>query len=77
MVRTCLCDYSETYALVTGTITVTGAGNDDAPKWLDERSKGLICKNYAPFIDCISEINNIEIDNAKYIGVVTPMYNFI
>ena len=30
-----------------------------------------------PFTDCISEINNTEIDNEKYIDVVIPMYNLI
>ena len=34
-------------------------------------------KNCAPFTDCISEINNTQIDNAKYIDVVMPMYNLI
>ena len=31
----------------------------------------------AQFTDCISEINNTQIDNAKYIDVVIPMYNLI
>ena len=26
------------------------------------------------FIDCISEINNTQIDNAKYMDIVMPMY---
>ena len=34
-------------------------------------------KNCAPFTDCISEINNIQIDNAKDIDVLMPMYNLI
>ena len=34
-------------------------------------------KTFALFTDCISEINNTEIDNAKYVDVVMPMYNFI
>ena len=34
-------------------------------------------KNCAPFTDCISEINNTQIDNAKYTGVLMPMYNLI
>ena len=25
--------------------------------------------------DCMSEINNTQIDNAKYIDIVMPMYN--
>ena len=32
---------------------------------------------WAPFTNCISEINNTRIDNAKYINVVMPMHNLI
>ena len=70
MFRSSLCDYSDAYILVSGTITITGAGADDAAKRLDERNKGVIFKNCAPFTDCISEINNTQIDNEKYIDVV-------
>ena len=34
-------------------------------------------KNCAPFTDCIYETNNAQIDNAKCIDVVMPMYNLI
>ena len=37
----------------------------------------MIFKDCRPFITCKSEINNTEIDNAKYIDTVTPMYNLI
>ena len=72
-----MCDYSDAYILVSGTITITGAGADDAAKRLDERNKEVIFKNCATFIDCISKINNTEIDNAKYLDVVMQMYNLI
>ena len=75
--RSSLCDYSDAYILVSGTITFTGAGSDDAVRRLDEGNKGVIFKNCAPFTDCISEINNTQIDNAKYINVTIPMYNLI
>ena len=32
MLRSNLCDYSDAYILVKGTITITGAGDDDAAK---------------------------------------------
>ena len=32
MLRSNLCDYADSYILVKGTITITGAGNDDAAK---------------------------------------------
>ena len=34
-------------------------------------------KIFTPSTDCISKINNIQIDNAKDIDVVIPMYNLI
>ena len=34
-------------------------------------------KNCAPFTNCISEINNTQVDNAKDIDIVMPMYNLI
>ena len=56
MLRLTLCD---AYILVSETITITGAGADDAAKKkIDERNKGVIFKNFAPFTDCMSEINN-------------------
>ena len=77
MLRSNLCDYADAYILVKGTITITGAGNDDATKQADERGKGVTFKNCAPFTKCINRINNIEIDNAKDIDIVMPMYNLI
>ena len=75
MLRSSLCDYSDAYILVSRTITITGSGTDDAAKQADKRNKGEICKNCVPFTDCMSEINNTQIDNAKRIDVVMPMYN--
>ena len=43
----------------------------------DERSKEVIFKHWTPFTNCISEINNTEIDNVKDLDVVMPMYNLI
>ena len=75
MLRSNLCDYADAYILVKGTITITGAGDDDAAKRLDERNKGVIFKNCAPFTKCISRINNTDIENAQDIDIV--MYNLI
>ena len=33
----------------------------------NNNDKGVIFKNCAPFTDCVSEINNAQIDNAKVI----------
>ena len=77
MLRSNLCDYADAYILVNGTVTITGAGDDDPAKRLDERNKDLIFKNCAPFTKCISRINNTEMDNAQDIDIVMPMYNLI
>ena len=77
MLRSSLCDYSDEYKLVSGTTTITARGDHDPARWLDKRNKGIIFKNWVPFPDCISEINYTQIDNAKYIDNVMPMYNFI
>ena len=73
MISSNLCDYNDSYILVNGIITITGAGEDDLDKRTDERNKRLIFKNCAPITDCISEIDNTGIDNAKDIDVVMPM----
>ena len=77
MLRSNLCDYADSYVVVKGTITITGAGDDDAAKRLDERNKGLIFKNCAPFTKCISRINNADIDNAQDIDIVISIYNLM
>ena len=73
MLKSSLCDYSDAYILVKGKITITGA----AARQTDERDKGVAFKNCAPFVICISQINNTEIDNCKDIDIVMPKYNLI
>ena len=58
MLSSSLCDYADASILVKKTITITGAGDDDAAKRLDERNKGVIFKNCSPFTKCISRINS-------------------
>ena len=65
MLKSSLCDYSDVYILVKGRITITRAGADAAARQADERDKGVAFKNCAPFTNCISEINNTLVDNAK------------
>ena len=77
MLKSSLCDYSDAYILVKGTITINGRGADVATRQADERNKGVSFRNCAPFINCISEINNTQIDNAKDIDIVMPNYNLI
>ena len=70
MLRSNLCDYADAYILVKGTITITGAGDDDAAKRLDERNKGVIFKNCAPFTKCIRRINNTDIQIMLKISIL-------
>ena len=77
MLKSSLCDYSDAYILVNGTITITRAGDNAAARQADERDKGVVFKNCVPFTNCISEINNTQVDNAKDIDIVMPMYNLI
>ena len=39
--------------------------------------KKLVFKNNAPFINCISKINGIKIDNAEDLDVVMPMCHLL
>ena len=77
MLKSSLCDYSDAYILVKGRITIRGEGDSVAARQADERDKGVASKNCAPFINCISEINNTQVHNAKDIDIVMPMYNLI
>ena len=75
MLKPSLCDYSEAYILVQGTISVTNTAA--AGVAANNIIKKVIFKNCAPFTNCISEINNTQIDSAKDINIVMPMYNLI
>ena len=77
MLRHNLCDYTDVCILVKGTIKITGAGDDDTTKRLDERNKSVIFKNCAPFTKCVNTINGTEIDNAQDIDIVMPLYELI
>ena len=68
MLRSDLCDYSNAYIVVKGTIAVV-RGNNGA------YGKKLAFKNTAPFISCISKINHTLIDSADGLDIVKPMYN--
>ena len=76
MLRSNLCDYSDAYILVTTTITVTAPGaNNNANNIRDKRNRLLILKNNAPFVSCITRINDELIEDADDLDIVMPMYN--
>ena len=56
MLKSIVCDYKDAYIIVKGRITITGAEADATARQADERDKGVIFKNCAPFINCKSEI---------------------
>ena len=70
MLKSSICDYSDAYILAKGRIKISGKGDDAAARQANERNKGAIFKNFAPFINCKTKINNIELDNAKDIDIV-------
>ena len=56
MLKPSLCDYSNAYILVKGTITVNNTAAADADA--NNTNTEAIFKNCAPFTNCIREINN-------------------
>ena len=70
MLKSSLYDYSDAYILVKGTIPVNSTAAQGAAA--NNTNKKVIFKNCAR-----SEINNTQIDNAKDIDIVMPMYNLI
>ena len=77
MLTSRLCDHIDAYILVDETVTVTGAGADDAKKQLDERSREILFKNCARFTDCMSQITSTQVDYAKDDDFVMSIYNLI
>ena len=71
ILRSDLCDYADAYILVNGTITVAG----NQPR--DRQNRPLILKNNAPFVSCITRINNELIEDADDLDIVMPMYNLL
>ena len=75
MLKSSLCDYSDANLIVKGPVTVSNTAAADAN--VNNVNKKVIFKKCAPFINCISEINNKQVDTAKDIDIVMPMYNLI
>ena len=69
MLRSDLCEFSDAYIVLKGTITAEQNVNRNN----DGNNKPFIFKNNAPFINCISKINGVLIDNTEDLDVVMPM----
>ena len=71
MLRSDLCDYSDAYIVVKGTIDfLSTAANED-----NKEEKEAAFKNNVPVGLCISKINNTLIDNVGNFNIVISMYN--
>ena len=75
MLRPNLCDHSDAYIFVKGTITVSNAAAVDSDA--NKTYKKVLFTNCDPFMNCTSEINNTQVVNAKDFDVVILMYNLI
>ena len=71
MLRLDLCDYSDTYISVQGTIALVGTNSNN------RRDKLLSFKNNAPFRSCISKINNTFMGNTENFDMVMWAYNLL
>ena len=78
MLRSNLCDYSNAFILVKGTITVTGPGdNNIGDNIRDKKNRSLILKDNAPFVSCITRSTGELIEDADDLDIVMPMYNLL
>ena len=78
MLRSNLCDYSDAYILVKGTITVTAPGvNNNANNIRDKRNRPVILKNNPPFFSGITRINGELIEDGDDLDIVMSMYNLL
>ena len=72
VLRSDLCDFSDAYIVVNGTIILR---KRDGRDFIDIWNRSSAFKNSALFTNCISKINNVLIENAEDLDLVMPMYN--
>lgn len=75
MLKSSLCGYSDTYILIKGRIAIAAAEANAALRQADGRNKQVLLKKYALFTDCITKINNRQIDHANDLNVEMSMCN--
>ena len=66
-----LCDHSNMYIVVKGTITVNVTVNAAG------YNRKVILNNCTPFTACITKINNTFTSNAEDIDTVIPLHNLL
>ena len=62
-----LYDYSDAYILVTGEIKIADIAADT----------NVAFKNCAPFLRCVTHINDEHVETAENLDIIMPMYNLI
>ena len=71
MLRSDLCDYSETYVWVKGNVTA------NANDYNENAERKFAFQNNALFLSCISKINSKLVENAEDLDAAMPMYNLL
>ena len=74
ILRSGLCDYSDAYIVVKGDITLTKTNGREI---IDIRNRFSVFKGNEPFMNCISKMNNVLIDNAEDLDIVMIIYNLL
>ena len=73
MLKSDLCDNSDVYVIVKGTIDLLAyVANQN-----DKAEKNVSFRNNASFRSCIFKINSTLTDNAEDLDIVMPMYNLL
>ena len=72
MLRSDLGNLNDAYIGVKGIATVSADGRDKG-----KMNRQVILKNNAPFISCISKINDVLVENAEDLDTVMPLYSFL
>ena len=67
VIKPSLFDYSDANILVIGDITITDIAADT----------NVSFKNCAPFIRCVTHINDEHVETAENLDIIMPMYNLI
>ena len=75
MIRSYLCEHSDPYILVKRTINVLNTATLGAT--VNNTNEEVISKNCAPITNCVTEINNTQVDDIQYINIVVSMYTLI
>ena len=75
MIRSSLCDYSDAYIIVKGTITVSNTTSAGAA--VNNDNKKVVFKNCVIFTSCITETNNTQVPYTEDTDIVMPMYNSV